>query len=151
MKKKRIISIIVFIIGIIALIVGIVFLVLDLTKGPNIQDGEYLVSAKAWILENDGTNCENSEEDGADCADDVASRSVIWKFTEIGKGSLTTNNHVNDYDFIWAIEDGKLKIETDWLYALVDEYDYEINQREGLLILKNGENEFRFVAEFETE
>ena len=30
--------------------------------------------------------------------------SVIWNFTEIGKGTLTTNNHENDYDFIWAID-----------------------------------------------
>ncbi len=148
MKKKQIIDLVVFILGMITLIVGVVFLILSLTKGAGIQDGEYLVSAKEWVLESNGTNCENAEvENQTNCE----SPSVIWQFTEIGKGTLTTNSHLNDYDFIWALEDGKMKIETDWLYELENEYEYELNQRDGTLILRSGEDEYRFTAEFETE
>ncbi len=129
--KKKIISVVVFIIGMVTLAVGVVFLLLKLIGQNAVQDGDYLVSAKNWVLEDD--------------------EKVIWDFEEIGKGTLTTNNHLNDYTFIWALEDGKLKIETDWLYTLDDEYDYTINQSEGKLILNDGEKEVVFKANFETE
>ena len=115
----------------VTLAVGVVFLLLKLIGQNAVQDGDYLVSAKNWVLEDD--------------------EKVIWDFEEIGKGTLTTNNHLNDYTFIWALEDGKLKIETDWLYTLDDEYDYTINQSEGKLILNDGEKEVVFKANFETE
>lgn len=114
MKKKKIISIIIFIIGFITLAVGVVFLVLRLVSGPKIQDGEYLVSIDSFVRE---------DEPG-----------VVWKFTEIGKGKLTTNNDLNTYDFIWSLEGDTLKIETEWLYTLNDEYKYRIE--EGNLILE---------------
>ena len=128
-NKKKVASISVFCIGIITLIVGVVFLVLALTKGASVQDGEYLVSAENWVLE---------DADG-----------VIWDFTEVGKGTLTTNNHLNDYDFIWAIKDGKLLIETDWLYDLNNEYEYALDQGAGVLTLTdNGETHvFKRVSE----
>lgn len=129
--KKKIISVVVFIIGMVTLAVGVVFLLLKLIGQNAVQDGDYLVSAKNWVLEDD--------------------EKVIWDFEEIGKGTLTTNNHLNDYTFIWALEDRKLKIETDWLYTLDDEYDYTINQSEGKLILNDGEKEVVFKANFETE
>ncbi len=129
--KKKIISVVVFIIGMVTLAVGVVFLLLKLIEQNAVQDGDYLVSAKNWVLEDD--------------------EKVIWDFEEIGKGTLTTNNHLNDYTFIWALEDGKLKIETDWLYTLDDEYDYTINQSEGKLILNDGEKEIIFKANFETD
>ena len=113
MKKK--ISIAVFIIGIITLIAGVVFLILNLNSGPKIQDGEYLVSVGEW--------------------EEVDAPGVIWRFSEIGQGTLTTNNHLNDYDFIWALEGDKIKIETDWLYTLNNEYGYRINQSENILTL----------------
>ena len=144
-SKKKLASIIIFVIGMITMITGIVFLVIQLTGGPAIQDGEYLVSAKEWVLE-DGSNCDSGEESASNCEP-----SVIWKFTEIGKGTLTTNNHINDYDFIWALDDGELKIETDWLYTLENEYEYELNQNDGILTLKDGDNEYKFVGVFETE
>ena len=140
MKKKQILSIVIFIIGIIMLITGVVFLALRLTAGDSVQDGEYLVSAKEWVLE-DGTNCASEE---TNCAP-----SVIWKFTEIGKGTLTTNNHTNDYDFIWAIDDKTLKIETAWLYDLENEYEYHLDQSAGKLTLTSGETEYIFTANFE--
>ena len=148
MDKKKIISIVIFVIGLITLVVGVVFLILHLNSGPNIQDGEYLVSAKEWIL-SDGTECNEStanEGEQTGCPS-----SVIWKFTEIGKGTLTTNNHLNDYDFAWAIEDGKLKIETNWLYDLENEYEYTINQNDGILTLTDGDKTIIFAANFETE
>ena len=76
---------------------------------------------------------------------------MIWQFTEIGKGKLTTNGHTNDYDFIWAIEDDKLKIETSWLYDLENEYEYSLNQGDGTLTLKENDKEIKFIAEFESE
>ncbi len=123
MKKKKILSIIIFIIGLIALIVGVVFLILDLNKGVSLQDGEYLVSVDSWVKE---------DEPG-----------VIWTFTEIGKGKLTTNNYLNSYDFIWAIEDNKFKIETDWLYTLNDEFEYRIDSG-NLILIQDDSTEIKF-------
>lgn len=124
MDKKRI-SLIVLIIGLITLVAGVVFLIVRLNAGPSIQDGEYLVSVGEWTEE---------DEPG-----------VVWNFTEIGKGTLTTNNHTNDYDFIWALEDGKLKVETDWLYTLDDEFEYKLDQNNNVLILTSGETEIKFT------
>lgn len=143
-SKKTLISIIVLIIGAVTLVIGLVFLILNLNRAPGLQDGEYLVSAKEWVLVS-GTECVTPETE-SECPP-----SVLWQFTEIGKGTLTTNNHLNDYDFIWALEDGKLKIETAWLYTLNDEYDYELKQNTGELVLKNGEQEFVLRASFESE
>ena len=123
MKKKKILSISVFIIGLIALIVGVVFLILDLNKGVSLQDGEYLVSVDSWVKE---------DEPG-----------VIWTFTEIGKVKLTTNNYLNSYDFIWAIEDNKFKIETDWLYTLNDEFKYRIDSG-NLILIQDDSTEIKF-------
>ena len=124
MNKKHV-SIIVLIIGIITLIAGVVFLVLRLTAQPGIQDGEYLVSIGEW---------QEADEP-----------SVVWNFTEIGKGTLTTNNHINDYEFIWAIEDDTLKIETEWLYTINDEFIYSIDQNNNILTITSGEEIIEFV------
>ena len=126
-RKKKIISLSVLIIGLIVLVAGIVCLVLNLTKMNQAADGDYLVTAGNWVL---------TGEDG-----------VVWDFTEIGKGKLTTNNHINDYDFIWSIEDGKLKIETDWLYKLDNEYEYTLDQNAKTLTLTSGEEVYRFTVE----
>ena len=75
--------------------------------------------------------------------------SVVWNFTEIGKGTLTTNGHQNDYDFIWAIDGDKIKIETDWLYALDDEYIYTLDQSAGVLTL--GDVNFRAASSIDAE
>ena len=123
MERKQKISIIIFIIGLVALVTGVVFLVLRLNRKATLQDGEYLVSVGSFQRE---------DEPG-----------VIWDFTEIGKGKLTTNNHLNDYDFIWALEDGKIKIETAWLYDLNDEYEYQL--RDGnLILIRDDSSEVKF-------
>ena len=124
MNKKRV-SLIVLIIGLLTLIAGVVFLIVRLNAGPSVADGEYLVSVGEW-----------KEQDEP---------SVIWNFTEIGKGTLTTNNHTNDYDFVWAIEDGKLKVNTEWLYTLNDEFDYTLDQNGNILTLTRGDEETIFI------
>lgn len=124
MKRKKLISIIIFIIGLITLIVGVVFLVIDLLKGPSVEAGEYLVETGRFEL--------------------VDEPGVVWNFTEIGKGILTTNNHLNDYDFIWTLEGDKLKIETGWLYTLNDEYQYRIENGD-LILIKNDSTEVKLV------
>ena len=146
-SKKKLVSIIVFVVGLVTMLAGVIFLIIQLASAPAIQDGEYLISAKEWVLDDDA-NC-NSEAEAE--AESNCGSKVIWKFTEIGKGTLTTNNHINDYDFIWALDDGELKIETDWLYTLENEYEYELNQNDGILTLKDGDNEYKFVGVFETE
>lgn len=124
MNKKRI-SLIVLIIGLLTLIAGVVFLIVRLTARPSVADGEYLVSVGEWT--------EQGEP------------SIVWNFTEIGKGTLTTNNHTNDYDFVWALEDGKLKINTEWLYTLNNEFDYVLDQGSNILTLTSGDETFTFV------
>ncbi len=156
MEKKKRFAIIIFIIGILTLIAGVSFLIIkSLNSGDGLQDGEYLVEKKEWALVHTSTTDEpwstgtefitNCGSGGVEtnCIDEVE---VIWQFTEIGKGTLTTNDHLNDYDFIWAIENGKLKIETDWLYPLENEYEYELNQESGLLKLADGEKVYYFNA-----
>ncbi|MBR3248817.1 hypothetical protein IKF89_02185 [Candidatus Saccharibacteria bacterium] len=127
-KKRKIISISVLVIGLITLVVGVVFLVLNIMQANKAADGDFLVTAGNWTLEN---------EPG-----------VVWDFTEIGKGTLTTNNHTNDYDFKWAIKDDKLLVETDWLYDLEDEYTYNLDQGGKVLTLTTEDGaEYKFVAE----
>ena len=91
----------------------------------------YLINAGEWVA-----------EDG---------ESVIWDFTEVGKGLLTTNNHVNDYDFLWSMEGNTLKIETKWLYDLEDEYTYSIDRGAKTLTLTSGEKTITFKAVEKTE
>lgn len=128
-SAKKIISIIIFIIGLVTLAAGAVIFLLDWFKKPAVEDAEYFVSIGEWV-----------EQD---------SESVIWKFTEIGKGTLTTNNHVDDYDFIWSLEGDKLKIETAWLYDLNDEFTYTLNQKENTLKLESDGKTVTFVPKEE--
>ena len=121
--KKKTAAIVVFIIGIAMLVGGLVFLLLNIFAEPGMRDAEYVVSVGEWTAE----------------------PGVIWNFTEIGKGTLTTNNHENDYEFIWAMEDSELKIETDWLYKLDDKYDYKLDQNSNTLILTSGDESWTFV------
>lgn len=125
MDKKLKRSIFVLIIGIFTLGVGAFFLFKVLTAPPKVRDAEYLVKVGTWAREDDST--------------------VIWNFTEIGKGSLTTNHHYNDYDFIWSLEDNKLSIETSWLYTLNDVFEVEINQKKSTMTLTSGAKEIVFV------
>lgn len=149
MEKKRIVSIVSLVVGLVVLAVGATFLVLKLTSKPPVADGEYLVAAGNWVLDSGG-GCEMLiQSDGASDTECEGGSDVIWRFTEIGKGTLTTNNHLNDYDFAWALKDGRITIQTDWLYKLNNEYEYTLNQGEGTLILLDGDTEYRFVAQTE--
>ena len=120
-------SLVIFIIGILALLGGGGFLAYKLLGGTNTADADLLISAGTWI------------KDGEP--------SVVWQFTEIGKGTLTTNNHTNDYDFIWALDGNKLKIETAWLYNLENEYTYSLDQSGKTLSLTANNQTITFVAE----
>jgi hypothetical protein len=131
-KKKKVTCITIFVIGVIMLVVGIVFLVLSILKGSSVADGEYLVEAGDWTL--------------TDCKEDDCDK-VIWDFTEIGKGVLTTDGGEHKYEFKWAIKDGKLIVHTDWLYEIDDEYEYSLDQGGKALTLKTDDNEYRFTAQ----
>lgn len=124
MNKKRV-SLIVFITGLVVLAAGVAFLLFNIFKKPSTADAEYLVNIGTW-----------SEQDAT---------GVIWQFTEIGKGTLTTNNHVNDYDFLWAIDGNTLKIETKWGYNLENEYTFVIDQSKNILTLTEGEKTIVFT------
>lgn len=150
MNKKRI-SIITLIVGLIALVASAIFLIIRLNAKPGIADGEYLVSIGEWTIESDDcmqlkcgddTKCQNSDGESMVVCENG---SVIWNFTDIGKGTLTTNNHLNDYDFTWAIDGNMLLIETEWLYTLNDSYEYQLDQNADILTLKDGEKEIKFV------
>lgn len=123
-KKKRS-GVVVFCIGLTALVSGVAFLLYNMFKAPDIRDAEYLAQVGTWQREDEPT--------------------VVWQFTEVGKGTLTTNFHINDYDFIWALDEDNLKIETDWLYTLNDEYIYSLNQANNTLTLINGDETWVFV------
>lgn len=159
--RQKLVAIVVFVIGLALLATGVTFLILKLTAEPKISDAEYLISVGKWRLE-DGTNCAkkaseaesengekvaegNQEENVVEAGEANCSPSVVWNFTEAGKGTLTTNNHLNDYDFIWTIEGETLKIETSWLYTLNDEFSYKIDRETNTLILQKNEESFTFV------
>lgn len=140
MNMKRL-SIIVFIIGTIALFLGATYLLVKGLSSQKIADGEYLVEIGTWRLNESSDECDTPSDESCESTGDV-----VWNFTEIGKGKLTTNNHLNDYDFIWAIEDNKLKIETDWFYPLENEYQYSLDQNAGKLELTDGEKNYYFIG-----
>ena len=123
-KLKR--SIFIAGVGLFTLAVGGFFLIKTIIKPPKTLDGSFLVSVGKWTLDGEP--------------------SVVWNFTEVGKGKLTTNRHLNDYDFIWAIDGNKLSIETDWLYTLNDTYEYELDQNKQVLtLMSGGANTYTFV------
>ena len=115
--KKHHLPLVTLFVGIAMLIAGATVLIMKLVVKPGMRDAEFLVEMGEWRRE---------DADG-----------VIWNFTEIGKGTLTTNNHENDYDFLWAIDGDTLKIETSWLYDLEDEYTYKLQQDNKTLTLSS--------------
>lgn len=125
LTKQRKISIAALVVGVLVLIGGLVFFLVNFLRADTASDADYLVKIGAWQRED--------------------APSVIWDFTEIGKGQLTTNDHVNDYDFTWALMDDQLKIDTDWLYTLNNEYSYQINQAQNTLTLTSGDETWTFV------
>lgn len=127
MKKMKVASIVTLVVGVIVLVIGGVFLIIKKNEASKIGDADYLVETREFVMEG---------SDGA----------VVWDFSEIGKGSLTTNNHTNDYNFQWAMEDDKLKIKTDWLYEMDNEYTYQIDQGARTLTLTDGDETYKFVA-----
>ena len=125
LTKKRKISIAALVIGIIALAAGIGFFVYNLLNSHSASDAEYLVEIGAWQLEN--------------------SDSVVWDFTEVGKGTLTTNDHVNNYDFTWLLDGDQLKIDTAWLSTLNDEFTYHLDQSKNQLEIEGADGTLIFI------
>ena len=122
-------ALVVFGIGIVALIAGLTVFLINKNSQPSMADVDFLVSAGEWQREDQPQ--------------------VIWDFTEVGNGKLTTDGHLNDYSFIWSLEDKKLKIQTTWLYDLNDEFDYKIDQGAKTLTIinpdKNVEVKFKVI------
>ena len=116
-NKKKVVGITALIVGLATLVAGVVFLLIGKSDVAKVQDAEFLVQVGTWQREDEPT--------------------VVWNFTEVGKGTLTTNFHIDDYDFVWALDGDKLKIETAWLYDLNDSYTYKLDQNDEKLILND--------------
>ena len=139
-KAKLIAGITTAVLGAGALAASLTFFIIDMNSKPAMRDAEFLVEKGTWVMQPDTqnsapTDCVSSENDESidpepfDCLTPASEEEkVIWNFTEIGKGTLTTNNHIDDHEFKWSIEDDKLKVETDWLYTLYDEFTYSLDQ-----------------------
>lgn len=114
--------------GVVALIVGLVVFIINKNSQPPMEDVDFLMEAGEWQREDQPA--------------------VIWDFIGIGGGELTTDGHLNDYAFEWSLENGKLKIQTDWLYDLNDEFDYKIDQGAKTLVITNADKgiEVKFKA-----
>lgn len=117
-----------FVVGMIILCVGVVLLAIKIITGPKMDNAEFLITAGEWMREDDPT--------------------VIWDFTDTGKGKLTTDGHLNNYDFKWSLEGGRLKIETAWFYDLSDDFEYSLDQGAKILTIKNQDKnlEVKFKA-----
>ena len=124
-KTKK--PIVVFVVGLVVLVSGLVFLIYKLVVGPSKADAEFLISSGEWVEEDEPT--------------------VIWNFTEVGKGTLTTDGHQTDYDFIWSLSNGKLKMETSWLYDIEDEFEYTLDQGSKTLTVKKNDTEVKLKAQ----
>lgn len=127
-KSHRATSLVIFLIGLAVLVIGVIILVLNITARPAVPDADYLVDRSIWTLSD--------------------APQVEWTFTEVGKGTLTTNSHTNDYNFLWSISGDKLTIETDWLYTLDDTYTYKLDQSTSTLTLTtdDGATSYIFTA-----
>ena len=125
LKRIIIISVAVFLVLILGG-TGLYFYLHRDTSAP-LSDADFLVSVGTW------------EKSGAS--------KVKWIFKEDGKGSLTTNDALNFYDFTWTLENGTLKIVTDWLYILEDEFSFTLNREEEsfTVIAKEDEKESVFI------
>lgn len=123
--KRRKAPIAVFLIGLAVLVAGVACLVINLTSEAKLRDAEYLVEVGEWQRED--------------------APAVIWNFTEIGEGALTTDSHGNDYPFKWAMEGDVLKIEAEWLYGFDNEYSYVLDQGAKTLVLTAEDGVWTFV------
>ena len=93
--------------GVALLIAGVALFVVKMISGAALRDANTLIEVGTW-----------QREDAPE---------VIWTFTEMGKGTLTSNGHQNDYDFLWHIDGDTLKLEIKWLYDIESEYTYHLD------------------------
>jgi len=109
-KSKKPLVIVLVVLFSLALIAGGIFYYFKfLRKSPEIvkNDVEFLTEVDAW------------EKSGAP--------TVIWSFKPDGTGELTTNKE-NYYSLKWYLSDGKLEIDTSWLYELSDSFEITLDR-----------------------
>lgn len=123
--RRRAISVAVFLCGVISLVAGVVALVYGLARSDEVSAAAFLVKAGPW-----------QRQDAPD---------VTWQFTSIGAGTLTTDGGEHEYPFTWALVDGQLKVDTEWLYTLNDAYDFSLNQSTSKFTLKTAQGTVAFV------
>ena len=151
-SKKPLIGIISLTIGILALAGGAAFFIIKNNEKPAVRDAEFLVFVGEWVMQSDydpslATDCLSTAEETeepVDCLmkeESELNQNVIWKFTEIGKGVLTNNNHIDDHEFKWSIDGDKFKIETDWLYILYEDLTYSLDQENKTLTITRDDGE----------
>lgn len=116
-RKMQKSGLVMLIVGLVVLVAGLAWMLVKLPHGAGLRDAEYLVEVGTWVRED--------------------APGVVWEFTEVGNGRLTTNDGLNTYDFIWALEGSELRIETDWLYTLGDSYIYQLDQGTERLVLND--------------
>ena len=107
-KKPLIISLIViFVLLLVAAGVFCYFKFFKTPPGIVKNDVEFLTEIDAWEKVNAST--------------------VIWSFKTDGTGELTTNKE-NYYPFKWYLSNGKLEIDTTWLYQLSDAFEITLDR-----------------------
>lgn len=106
MKKKKIIVIICSVLAFAAIVAGAFFITKSINEKANISTAEFLASGHEWKKSGEET--------------------VVWTFESNGTCKVTTNS-TETFDCKWEIEDKNLKIETDWLTTLKDEFEISIN------------------------
>lgn len=62
-----------------------------------------------------------------DAWEKLDSPTVIWSLRADGTGELTTNKE-NYYDLKWYLSNGKLEIDTAWLYGLSDAFEISLDR-----------------------
>lgn len=127
---------IVLVAGVALLIAGAALFVVKIVSGATLRDANTLIEVGAW-----------QREDAPE---------VVWTFTEMGKGTLTSNGHQNDYDFLWRIDGDTLKLEIKWLYDIESEYTYHLDGKTLSLKQLNPEGDlaninFRAASSVDTE
>ena len=109
-KSKKPLIIAIIVIFSVALIGGGIFCYFKfLKKSPEIvkNDVEFLTEIDGW--------------------EKVDAPTVIWSFKPDGTGELTTNKE-NYYQTKWYLSNGKLEIDTSWLYELSDAFEITLDR-----------------------
>jgi len=105
-KKRKTITIICSIIAFVLITVAAFFITKALNP-DSVSTADFLVAEQSW---------QKSDE-----------ASVVWSFSSDGTCKITTNS-TETFDCSWQLIDNNLKIQTNWLKTLSDEFEIEINK-----------------------